>query len=121
MAVIKLDFSQVTIYRVNLQKGETTVLELEDLKKEFEWVKGRTVVYFSPEEYFMRTQILATMLGEEFAFLDERPPSLRMLELFWITGQTPPPPMEINEHCFVPVLELYKSFYEKARADIEKR
>lgn len=90
----------VDIFEVDLSASGCRPVALSDFRNRFQWRSGRTFAYFHTTDYFLRNQILGSVVQEETPWMPHRPPSGRLLELFALTGTVPPPPSFLARFCF---------------------
>ncbi len=101
------NISQITFHRVDLLKKTCTELSRDAFNKEFRWVPGKTVVFIPVEDFFLRNQILGTLIAPEKRFLPVRPPTSRMIEIFDITATPAPPLPVLSQFCVRDHFNLY--------------
>ncbi len=92
--------ARVTIFCADLQASTCKTVPAADFRQNFRWKPGHTLVYYPPADYFLRNQILGILVNDHAPYLPQHLPSIRLLEIFMMTG-TPPPlfPM-LKNYCF---------------------
>jgi tetratricopeptide (TPR) repeat protein len=105
--------SQSTIYQVDLLASTSKSLSAAAFKKDFHWIPGQTLVYYPISDFFLRNQILGTLVTETFPYYPQHPPSIRLLELFALTGSPPPPLSALTSFYFSGHLMRFIDFFEQ--------
>jgi hypothetical protein len=116
----KPDFSRVTCYTVDLAAGTCEPYPTPTMKRPLTWVKGRSFVYVPTEEYFLRTQILGTVMADCKRFLPVRPPSSRLAELFAVSGNPSTPLSVLKDFCYRGAIDRYDAEFKKRHGTQEK-
>lgn len=105
--------TKATIFRVNLLTSDCRAVSAADFKNTFRWIPGQTLVYYPMADFFLRNQILGTLVKEVLVSHPQRPPSVRLLELFTMTGSPPPPLSRITKYCFSGHIQQYRENIEQ--------
>ncbi len=110
---------RLRLYAVDLDAGTCELIPPQDPRRRVQWVPGKTVVYFPVEEYFLRNQILGSLLARRFPkdnFLSTRPPSLQLIYLMQTcTGAQAPPLNKLKAFCWTAPIHVYDAAYKRSR------
>lgn len=90
----------IEIFKVDLRTSSCKLISHDLFKKNFRWIPGQTLAFYPMADFFLRNQILGILTNETQPYLPLQPPSIRLLELFTLTGSPPPPLPTLKKFCF---------------------
>ncbi len=98
--VTKKSLQMKEAFHADLIGKSVTPLSPDAFRDSFRWVPGKTLVFYPFTDFLLRNQILATLVREALPHVPQSPPSIRLLELFVLTGHPPPPVTMLARYCF---------------------